>query len=65
MQIGLAMFASVCILKTSVLNAQPATKTATGINAFSIWMNETERCRYAAFPSQSVPASSAFNSIIF
>jgi hypothetical protein len=49
------MFTRVLVEKVSRPRAQPVQKTATGIRALSIWMKDTERYRYAAFPSHSVP----------
>lgn len=50
------MFARAPTLKLSIPKVQPVQNTATGISALSIWMKDTERYRYAAFPSHSVPA---------
>lgn len=51
-----AMLTRVLVEKDSMPNAQPVAKTATGMSAFSIWMKDTLRYRYAALPSHSVPA---------
>lgn len=43
-------------LKLSMPKVQPVQKTATGMSALSICMKDTDRYRYAAFPSHRVPA---------
>ena len=50
------MLARAPTLKLSMPKVHPVQKTATGISALSIWMKETDRYRYAAFPSHNVPA---------
>ena len=50
------MFARAPTLKLSMPKVHPVQKTATGISALSIWMKDTDRYRYAAFPSHNVPA---------
>ena len=42
-------------LKDSMPKTQPVVNTATGISALSIWMKDTDRYMYAAFPSHKVP----------
>ena len=49
------MLASVPREKASMPKAQPVQKTATGMSALSIWMKLTDRYKYAALPSHSVP----------
>ena len=50
------MFARAPTLKLSIPKVHPVQNTATGMSALSIWMKDTERYRYAAFPSHNVPA---------
>ena len=52
----LTIFARAPTLKLSMPKVHPVQNTATGISALSIWMKETDRYRYAAFPSHNVPA---------
>ena len=50
------IFARAPTLKLSIPKVHPVQNTATGISALSIWMKDTDRYRYAAFPSHNVPA---------